>query len=75
MATGTLEERVRTLEQELAHLKQQVNGETPQSPLPWWEQNFGSFANSEHYEEAMRLGREYRESLRPKEDEETDGCI
>lgn len=69
MATGTLEERVAAVEQELAALKQQVNGDTPPSPLPWWEQIFGSFADSEHYEEAMRLGREYRESLRPNDEE------
>ena len=30
-----------------------------------WEKVFGSFANSEGFEEAVRLGREYRESLRP----------
>ncbi len=71
MAIGTLEQRVAAVEQELAQLKQQVNGETPQSILPWWEQNFGTFADSEHYEEAMRLGREYRESLRSEDNEDT----
>lgn len=43
MATGTLEERVTALEQELAELKQQMQAETS---LPWWEQIAGTFANS-----------------------------
>ena len=70
MATGTLEERVAAVEQELAQLKQQLQAETPLSPLPWWEKIAGTFAKSEHYDEAMRLGREYRESLRHEDDEE-----
>ena len=72
MATETLEERVAAMEQELARLKQQLQVQRPPAPLPWWEKMAGTFANSEHYDEAMRLGREYRESLRPKNDEEKD---
>ena len=70
MAAETLEQRVSAMEQELAQLKKQLQTETPSSSLPWWEQIFGTFANSEAHEEATRLGREYRESLRPKDDEE-----
>jgi hypothetical protein len=70
MATGSLEERVTALETELAQLKKQLAAEKPQGAIPWWEKIFGTFADSEEYEEAMRLGREYRESLRPKDDEE-----
>ena len=33
---------------------------------PWWRQIAGTFANDRMYAEAMTLGREYRESLRPK---------
>lgn len=72
MATATLEERMAAVEQELAQLKQQLHAETPPVIIPWWEKIAGTFANSEHYDEAMRLGREYRESLRPKDDEEMD---
>jgi hypothetical protein len=72
MATGSLEQRVTAMEQELAQLKRQLHAETPPSSLPWWEQIFGTFANSEAHEEATRLGREYRESLRPKSDEQID---
>ena len=70
MATGTLEERMAAVEQELAQLKKQLQAETPPASLPWWEKIAGTFANSEHYDEAMRLGRQYRESLRPNDDEE-----
>ena len=37
----------------------------------WREKIAGTFAQSEHYDEAMRLGREYREAQRPPDDEET----
>lgn len=70
MAIGTIEERIAAIEQELAELKQQIQRQRASPPIPWWEKIAGTFANSEHYDEAMRLGREYRESLRPKDDEE-----
>ncbi|ACK65659.1 conserved hypothetical protein [Rippkaea orientalis PCC 8801] len=35
------------------------------SSKPWWEQIVGTFADDSVYDEAMKLGREYRESLRP----------
>jgi hypothetical protein len=34
------------------------------STTPWWEKIVGTFADNPVYDEAMRLGREYRESLR-----------
>ena len=68
MSAITLEERVATMERELAQIKQSLKPETLSQTIPWWEKIAGSFAHSEHYDEAMRLGREYRESLRPKED-------
>ena len=71
MAGTSVEERLSAIEQELAQLKQQLAMEKPSTTVPWWEQRFGAFANSESYEEATRLGREYRESLRPKGDEDT----
>jgi hypothetical protein len=65
MATRSLEERVAALEAEVAELKQSVVG-TRETPKPWWEKIWGTFKDDPEYEEAMRLGREYRESLRPK---------
>jgi hypothetical protein len=64
--TATLEERLTLVEKELATLKQQVIPASA-SATPWWEQIFGTFADSTNHKEAMRLGREYRELLRPKE--------
>jgi hypothetical protein len=65
MAKTKLEERVAALEAEVAKLKAMVqNGKA--SADPWTEHVWGAFANDPVYEEAMRLGREYRESLRPK---------
>lgn len=58
----TLEKRVASLESELAQLKKSLE---PQKAKPWWEQIAGKFANDPVYDEAVRLGREYRESLRP----------
>ncbi len=72
MSAITLEERVATMERELALIKQSLKPETLSQPIPWLESIFGTFANSEAHEEATRLGREYRESLRPKVGEETD---
>lgn len=65
MAVSSLEERVAILETEVARLKERLTEEKPQAAVPWWEQIYGTFANSPEYEEAMRLGRVCRESLRP----------
>ena len=70
MAMISLEERVAALEAEVAQLKKHLEAEPPRAAVPWWEKILGTFANCEEYEEAMRLGREYRESLRPSSDED-----
>jgi hypothetical protein len=58
-----LEERVAFLEAEVARLKSKVD--LPSQP--WWQKIAGNFADDPTYDEAMRLGREYRESLRADE--------
>jgi hypothetical protein len=72
MATLTLEERLTAVEQELADIKRKIIICAPAGDQPWWEQRFGAFADSPEYDLAMRLGREYRESLRPKDDEDVE---
>ncbi|MGO8673701.1 MAG: hypothetical protein ACLQVD_20380 [Capsulimonadaceae bacterium] len=62
----TLEKRVAILEAEVARLKGSRDSSAI-SKTPWWEEIRGKFKDPA-YEEAMRYGREYRESLRPSED-------
>jgi hypothetical protein len=69
MATTSLEARMAVLEAEVARLKEQLAAQKPSTASPWWERIYGMFADSPAYEEAMRLGREYRESLRPSDDD------
>jgi len=71
VSSETLESRLTAVERELAELKELVAGNKSQSAVAWWEKMFGSFADSEGFEEAVRLGKEYRESLRPKDDGKT----
>ena len=62
-----LEKQVLTLTHELAQVKKQVaNGHTAEAEMPWWEKRWGLFDNDPDYDKAMELGRQYRESLRPK---------
>jgi hypothetical protein len=64
MASTTLAERVAALEAEVARLKSKI--EAVDSPKPWWEQIAGTFQNDPIYDQAMWLGRQYRQSLQPK---------
>jgi hypothetical protein len=65
MAVPQIEQRVAVLEVEVARLKEQLEKAVP-SRGDWLNDIYGAFADDPHFEEAMRLGREYRESLRPK---------
>jgi hypothetical protein len=62
MTTQQLEARLATLEEEMAQMKQLliVRGASPQ--IPWWEKIAGSFADDPDFDEAERLGREWRKS-------------
>lgn len=65
MAVHEIELRVAALEAEVARLKQQL--ESPaQSKGHWVDKVYGAFADDPDFLEAMRLGRKYRESLRPR---------
>jgi hypothetical protein len=71
MAALTLEERVAALEAEVARLKR-IQAESVKPDQPWWQEIRGRFKDDPAYEEAMRYGREYRESLRPPDYEGAD---
>ena len=63
-SSSPLEQRVADLEAEVATLKRKLDN--LDMTIPWWEQIAGTFENDPIYEKAMQLGREYRQSLRPK---------
>jgi len=62
MGPAQLEKRVEALEEELARLRSKVEG--MDALKPWWERIAGTFADDSAYEKAMKLGRQYRRSLR-----------
>lgn len=61
MPSQTVEERLAALEAEVVLLKRQ-NANSPASTIPWWEQRWGAFKDDPMYDEAMRLGAEYRKA-------------
>jgi hypothetical protein len=63
MSSPSIEERLAALEAEVARLKQLMGAGQPKGG---WQQIIGTFRNDPYYEQAMKLGRAYRESLRPK---------
>ncbi len=63
MVSSSLEKRVAALEEELAALRRKI--EAAGAAKPWWEHIAGTFEHDPIYERAMKLGRKYRESLRP----------
>lgn len=76
MAESSLRERVTALEAEVAALKAKIQA-AGQTQKDWLDAISGSFANDPIYEEAIRLGREWRESFRPKprkRRKKPDGC-
>ena len=62
MGTSTLEELVALLEREVVQLKRQL---PPSAVVPWWAQISGVFADVPAFDEAVALGRRYREAQRP----------
>ncbi len=68
MTIMEMEERLARLEAEVERLKQERS--TPiTTKKPWWEEIRGVFKDDPAYEEAMRLGREWRESQRWEDEE------
>jgi hypothetical protein len=59
-----LEKRVEQLERDVSALRSQAGAAPDQ---PWWERIAGRFENDPIFDEIVRLGREYRQSLSPKD--------
>lgn len=60
-----LEKRVSQLERDVSLLKSQA---APGSEQLWWQRIAGRFEHDQAFDEIVRLGREYRESLRSEEE-------
>ena len=74
MAAGTIEERLVTLETRLDDLQHQIEARLPAAapkPKRGWKAIVGTFADDPLYDEAMRLGREWREHQHDETDAET----
>lgn len=56
-----LEQRVAAVEKELAKLKLRV--ESPPTATSWIDQLAGTFKDDPEFEEIVKLGREFRESV------------
>jgi hypothetical protein len=69
MTSVEIEKRIELLENEVALLKSKVEKKV-EKKKPWWEEIAGTFADDPAYDEAMRLGREYRESQREDYDKD-----
>ena len=70
MTNIELEKRITSLETEVALLKSK--DQKKKAKTPWWEEIAGTFADDPAYDEAMRLGREYRLSQREDYDRDED---
>ena len=57
-----IEARLTAVEKELAQIREQLASDKRKSEAHPWEKVFGAFANSEGFEEAVLLGREYRQN-------------
>jgi hypothetical protein len=65
MQTSTIEQRLARVEQEVAQLKANA-ASSGKYDVPWLDRIAGAFENNAVFKEAMRLGEEYRRSLKPK---------
>ena len=64
MSEAEVEQRLADLEKEVATLRTRV-AELSEAP-PWWERIAGTFHNDPVFQQAMELGRKFRQAKRPK---------
>ena len=72
MTNAELEKRIAVLEAEVALLKSKVEKKDDTNKVLWWEEIAGTFSDDPVYDEAMRLGREYRLAQRKDYDKDED---
>jgi len=75
MVTGTLEtieERLTTLEQEMSRVKERLESQNARPINPWLDDVYGAFKDDPLFEEAVKYGREWRESQNRMDDEADD---
>jgi hypothetical protein len=66
MSTTEIEKRLTIIERELAELKAERAAVRKRHPVHALERIHGAFEDDESFREAMRLGRKWRQSQRPK---------
>ena len=71
MTLETLESRLAVVEAELTQLKQQLQAGKPETE-PRWRQIIGVFKDDPLFDEAERLGREWREAQCMEYDDDAD---
>jgi len=62
MSIEALEERLTAVEEEVKQLKQAKEPNKSDDDVPWWKRIIGIHANTPGFDEAVRLGREWREA-------------
>lgn len=65
MSPSKVEERLSKLETEVTQLKLSLLNST-NTVKPWWENIMGVFADDPSFEEAIVIGREYRQSYKDR---------
>lgn len=63
MPATKIEKRIAALEEELSTLKDRMDA--IDTTVPWWDRIAGTFQDDPVYAKAMKLGRNYRQSLKP----------
>jgi len=63
MTNAQIQQQLHSLRREIDDLRARI--ERP-APAEDWNSNVGIFANDPLFEKAVRYGKQYRESLRPK---------
>jgi hypothetical protein len=66
MRRRRVKSKISGLESEVTRLRR-IIATAPERPNDWLRRLAGAFANDPAFEEAMRLGRKWREADRPKE--------